>query len=260
MLGGLAVVQGDRRITRFQTQKTGALFAYLALQPGKNHSREAVAELLWPDGDPIAIRNRLNQAISSLRRQLHPPELGPGTVLVTDHHSIGVNAQTVLTDVEEFEKEIRHAERAETDAEKVRWLEQAVARYKGELLEGYYEEWIYSKRMHLADLYDQALQQLIRSHVALGSPDAALEFARLRLQLDPYDEAPHVILMRLYLRSGRAKSALMQFDELVRALQQFDDSPSEYALKFKAKAESVVADQSVDVEIDDDFDGVQNRK
>lgn len=260
MLGGLAVVQGERRITRFQTQKTGALLAFLALQPGKNHAREAVAELLWPDGDPIAIRNRLNQAISSLRRQLHPPELGPGTVLVTDHHSLGVNAQTVVTDVEEFEKEIRNAERADSDEEKVRWLTQAVGRYKGELLEGYYEEWIYSKRMHLADLYDQALQQLIRSHVALGSPDAAIEFGRLRLQLDPYDEAPHVILMRLYLRAGRAKSALMQFEELGRALQQFDDEPSEYALKFKLKAESVLADQSVDVELDDDFEGVPARK
>lgn len=260
MLGGLAVVQGERRITRFQTQKTGALLAFLALQPGKSHSREAVAELLWPDGDPIAIRNRLNQAISSLRRQLHPPELGPGTVLVTDHHSIGVNAQTVVSDVEEFEKEIRNAERAESEEEKVRWLTQAVGRYRGELLEGYYEEWIYSKRMHLADLYDQALQQLIRSHVALGAPDAAIEFARLRLQLDPYDETPHVILMRLYLRAGRAKSALMQFDELGRALQQFDDEPSEYARKFKLKAESILADQSVDIELDDDFEGVPARK
>lgn len=260
MLGGLAVVQGERRITRFQTQKTGALLAYLALHLGKNHSREAVAELLWPDGDPVAIRNRLNQAISSLRRQLHPPELGPGSVLITDHHSIGVSAQTVATDVEEFEKEIRNAEKAESDTEKVRWLEQAVGRYKGELLEGYYEEWIYSKRMHLADLYDQALQQLIRSHVALGSPDAAIEYARLRLNQDPYDEAPHVILMRLYLRAGRPKSALKQFEDLVRALQQFDDEPSEYALKFKLKAESVLADQSVAVEIDDDFDGVPARK
>ncbi len=260
MLGGLAVVQGERRITRFQTQKTGALLAYLALQPGRSHSREAVAELLWPDGDPVAIRNRLNQAISSLRRQLHPPELGPGTVLATDHHSLAVNGQTVITDIEEFEKDIRSAERAESDEERVRWLKSAVERYKGELLEGYYEEWIFPKRVHLADMYDQALQQLIRSYVALGTPEAAIEYARRRLELDPYDEAPHVVLMRLYLRAGRAKSALLQFDELLRALQQYDDEPSERALKYKAKAESVLADQVVDVEIDDDFSPQQARK
>ncbi|MBC8066141.1 MAG: winged helix-turn-helix domain-containing protein [Chlorobia bacterium] len=260
MLGGLTAVQGDRKISRFQTQKTGALLAYLALHPGKSHSREAMAEILWPDGDPIAIRNRLNQAISSLRRQLHPPELGPGQVLVTDHHSIGVSSQTVTSDVEDFEKEIRRAESADSDEHRVQLLSQAVDRYRGELLEGYYEEWVFSKRMHLADLYDKALQQLIRSYVALGSPDRAIEYARRRLQLDPYDESPHVILMRLYLRSGRPKSALKQFEDLVRALQQFDDEPSENALKYKSKAEALANDQAVESDLDEDFEDAPVRK
>jgi predicted ATPase/DNA-binding SARP family transcriptional activator/Flp pilus assembly protein TadD len=260
MLGGLAVVQSDRRITRFQTQKTGALLAYIALHPGKSHSRETLAEMLWPDGDPVAIRNRLNQAISSLRRQLHPPELGPGNVLVTDHHSIGINAASVVTDVDEFERDIRLAERAETDEERVRLLEQAVERYQGELLEGYFEEWIFSRRMHLAELHDQALQHLIRGHVALGSPEAAIEFARRRLELDPYDEAPHVILMRLYLRAGRPKSALKQFDDLVRALLQYDDEPSENALKYRAKAESLADSQEPQIDIDDDLSEIPAKR
>ncbi len=72
MLGGLRVVQSDRTITRFQTQKTGALLGYIALHRTSSHSREVLAELLWPGGDPVAVRNRLNQAVSSLRRQLEP--------------------------------------------------------------------------------------------------------------------------------------------------------------------------------------------
>ena len=254
MLGGLTVVQGDRRISRFQTQKTGALLAYLALNPGKNHARESLAEMLWPDGDPIAIRNRLNQAISSLRRQLHPPELGPGSVLIADHYSIGINAQTVSTDVQDFERDMKFADKEETDEAKVRVLQQAVDRYRGELLDGYYEEWIFSRRMHLADLYDKALQQLIRSYVALGSPDIAIEFARRRLDLDPYDEAPHVILMRLYLRAGRPKSALKQYEDLVRALKQFDETPSDNAHRYRERAEALAADRSADSEQADSFD------
>lgn len=260
MLGGLAAVQSDRRITRFQTQKTGALLAYIALIPGKSHSREALAEMLWPDGDPIAIRNRLNQAISSLRRQLHPPEFGPGNVLITDHYAIGINSASVVTDVEEFERDIRLAEKAETEEERVRLLEQAVERYRGELLEGYFEEWIFSRRLHLAELHDLALQQLIRSHVALGSPEKAIEFARRRLDLDPYDEAPHVILMRLYLRSGRPKSALKQFEDLVRALQQFDDEPSENALKYKLKAEGQADGQDPLMDADDDLSEIPAKR
>lgn len=251
MLGGLAVVQGDRRITRFQTQKTGALLAYLVLNSHKSHSRESLAELLWPEGDPTAIRNRLNQAISSLRRQLHPPELGPGSILVTDHHTVGINIQAITSDFEDFERELKLADKTEDPLERIRHLETAIGLYHGELLEGYYEEWVFSKRMHLADHYDQALQKLIRAHVDQGSPEGALDYARLRLQLDPYDEAPHIILMRLYLRAGRPKSAIKQFEDLQRAVQTFDDEPSEIALKYKAKAE---AQNENRVEPDDDDD------
>lgn len=251
MLGGLSVVQGDRRISRFQTQKTGALLAYLALNHAKSHSRESLAEMLWPEGDPTAIRNRLNQAISSLRRQLHPPELGPGSVLVTDHHSVGINSQVVVSDVEEFERDIRLAERAKEPSERLQHYEAAVNRYKGELLEGYFEEWVFAKRMQLADQIDQALQHLIRGHVEAGNSDRAIEFARTRLQMDPYDEGPHVTLMRLYLRAGRPKSALKQFEDLERALKQFDDEPSEYALKFRNRAENLQS-ESISTEDDDE--------
>ena len=254
MLGGLVVVHADRKITRFQTQKTGALLAYLALHPGKSHAREAVAEILWPEGDPIAIRNRLNQAISSLRRQLHPPELGPGSVLVTDHHSLAINSQTVTTDVDEFERLVKAADRSESDSEKIQHLSQAVDLYRGELLEGFYEEWIFNKRMHLGDLYDKSLQQLVRSHVAVGSPEGAVEYARRRLLLDPYDESAHVVLMRLYLRSGRPKLALKQYEDLVRAFEQYDDEPSEYAEKYRLRAEALVNDQTAEIDIEDTFD------
>lgn len=240
MLGGLSVVQGDRRITRFQTQKTGALLAYLALNPNKNHSRESLAEMLWPEGDPTAIRNRLNQAISSLRRQLHPPELGPGTVLVTDHHSVGINSVVVSTDFEDFERDLKLADRSETREDKIRYLEAAIGLYRGELLEGYYEEWVFSKRMHLADQYDQVLQQLIRAHAEAGNYDNAIEFGRIRLQQDPYDEVAHTVLMKLYLMARRPKSALKQFDDLVRALETYDDEPSELAHKYRAKAQAAL--------------------
>ena len=260
MLGGLAVVHGDRRISRFQTQKTGALLAFLALHSSKSHGRESLAEMLWPEGDPLAIRNRLNQAISSLRRQLHPPELGPGTVLVSDHHSVGVNSQSVVSDVEEFEKHLRLAENAANEDERIKFLESAVALYKGELLEGYYEDWVFSRRIYLADLHDRALHQLIRSHVAKGDPEAAIEFARQRLAIDPYDEAHHVILMRLYMRAGRPKSALKQFDDLVRALQSFDDEPSETALKFRQKAELMMEDKSAVEDFDEAFADTPTRR
>ncbi len=52
MLGGLRVVQSDRTISRFQTQKTGALLAYLALNLSAAHSREVPGGLAVARGGP----------------------------------------------------------------------------------------------------------------------------------------------------------------------------------------------------------------
>jgi DNA-binding SARP family transcriptional activator len=46
MLGWLRASQGDRLLTRFRSQQTGALLAYLAYHPDRPHPRELLVELL----------------------------------------------------------------------------------------------------------------------------------------------------------------------------------------------------------------------
>lgn len=247
LLGGLRVRQGDRVISRFQTQKTGALLAYLALHAGRSFPRETMAELLWPDGDPSAIRNRLNQAISSLRRQLHPPGCEPGYVLQADHLALQVNPHTVVTDVAEFEEALQAAEESGENA--TQFLRQAVDLYQGEFLDGYYEEWALLERVRLSDQYYEALSQLIRSYAQSGRISEAIEVAIRRLAIDPSDERAHRALMRLYLAAGRPRSALAQYHQLVRALALDDDVPSERAERLREEAVSQLGGEEADFDV-----------
>ena len=50
-------------VTRFRSQKTDALFAYLALYRDRPHTREELITLLWPDADPEAARVNLRSAL-----------------------------------------------------------------------------------------------------------------------------------------------------------------------------------------------------
>ncbi len=247
MLGGLRVRLGDRVITRFQTQKTGALLAYLALHAGKSFPRETMAELLWPDGDPGAIRNRLNQAISSLRRQLHPPGSEPGFVLQADHLSLQVNYATVTTDIAEFEASLKLAESEETAA--VTALRHAVDLYQGEFLDGYYLDWVLLERVRLSDLYYDALTRLIRSYAQSGRISEAIEVAIRRLAIDPSDERAHRALMRLYLAAGRPRSALAQYHELARALALDEEIPSERAERLRDEALATLHSEEPELEV-----------
>src|SRR5687767_3578910 len=81
MLSGLRIVHADRVITRFRTQKTAGLLAYLAYYHERSHLREHLIELLWPEADLRSGRNCLSLALSSLRRQLEPPEGPRGAIL-----------------------------------------------------------------------------------------------------------------------------------------------------------------------------------
>src|SRR5712691_6865457 len=118
LLGGLRVVRSDGTITRFQTQKTGALLAYLAYHRHRSHPREELIEWLWPEQEVEAGRNRLRLALKSLRRQLEPPDVAPGSVILADRTVVQINPVTVTTDVAEFEAALAHARRAGSRVER----------------------------------------------------------------------------------------------------------------------------------------------
>ena len=48
LLGGFHAANGTQAFSRFRTQKTGSLLAFLALHPAHTHAREALPA--WPHG------------------------------------------------------------------------------------------------------------------------------------------------------------------------------------------------------------------
>ncbi|HZT42939.1 MAG TPA: tetratricopeptide repeat protein [Chthonomonadaceae bacterium] len=147
-------------ITRFSTQKTASLLAYLAYFRHQRHPREVLIEMLWPDCDLDAGRNRLSTALWALRRILEPPGIPAGTVLQASHFDVGLNVSAVTTDVAEFLAVFHCAARSKNPSERRNHLLRAVDLYRGELLPGFYEDWALTAQRHLADLFEQAQQLL----------------------------------------------------------------------------------------------------
>ena len=105
VLGTLEANNGDVRLSHFVSQPIAALLARLLLLPQRAHPREALIELLWPEGDLEVGRNRLRNAISSLRRLLEPPGVTAGSVLVADRQ--GVQFAPSRCDAIDFEAALR---------------------------------------------------------------------------------------------------------------------------------------------------------
>src|SRR5205085_7350177 len=174
----------------FQTQKTAVLLAYLAFYPQRSHPREALVDLLWPEDGSDAARHRLRMALSSLRRQLEPPGPLAGALILANRASVQLNPANFTTDVAEFEAALQAAERAESSLERLRLLAQAAELYRGDLLGGYYEEWIEPERSRLAEVHLAGLRRLVDHLEEAGDLHRALDYARRAVTADPLRVEP----------------------------------------------------------------------
>ncbi len=167
MQGPLRLTRGGETLTRFPRQKAAALLAYLALHPGPQ-PRETLIDLLWPDSDLPAGRDSLSTTLSSLRRMLEPTGVRRGSVLVTTHAHVGLAPAAVTTDVAEFEKLLRDAERADHPADKADLRGRAAALYSSDFLPGFYDDWAIRESERLQARLLETLGQLSEDLEAAG--------------------------------------------------------------------------------------------
>src|SRR5579859_957944 len=93
LLGPPAVTRDGQPVS-FDTRKAIALLALLAVT-GREHSREQLADLLWPEAD--AAKGR-----ASLRRTLSVTAAAMGDGLIISRTAVGLNSAAVRVDVREF--------------------------------------------------------------------------------------------------------------------------------------------------------------
>ncbi|MBL8333633.1 MAG: NACHT domain-containing protein [Rubrivivax sp.] len=145
LLGAVEAQRGAQRITRWPSRAVAVLLARLALAPDRAHAREELVDLLWPDAPLDVGRNRLRQVLSTLKSLLEPAdEPGAAPVIAADRLTIRLRPGAVRCDAVEFQRLLRSGD-----------LAAARAGYRGELMPGYYDEWVLEARSQLAAGHDR---------------------------------------------------------------------------------------------------------
>jgi predicted ATPase len=144
LLGGVSLSRGSQIITHFESSRVAALLAHLSLFSQHPRSREELIEILWPEEDPEVGRHRFRQALYSLRRQLEPPGIPPGSVLNSNRLTVSLNPETFSCDVVDFGRLVREKR-----------FQEARELYVGELLTGFYDEWILTERDRLQETFEE---------------------------------------------------------------------------------------------------------
>lgn len=231
MLGGLRIRWNNDVITRVSAQKVGTLLARLACYPSRAHAREELIELLWPEVDPLIGRNRLKQTLAVLRTIIEPEGIPSGNILLANRETVWLNAELVTTDVVEFETARTCAAGATDASERLLCLSQALEGYRGQLLPGFFEDWILTKREHLNRNFVEILLQLATAFEHSGNLNQSMEYGRRALDADALCEEAHCALMRFHALQGHPAEAIRQYREMERVLaDELGEAPSVLAL------------------------------
>ena len=127
VLGSVEAQGHGQLISRWPSRAVAALLARLALAPDRAHPREELVELLWPGVALEVGRNRLRQALSTLKSLLEPGSSLP--VLQADRAALRVVRGALSCDARDFERLLRSGHVA-----------QAREAYRGELMPGHYDD------------------------------------------------------------------------------------------------------------------------
>jgi DNA-binding SARP family transcriptional activator len=95
-----------------------------------------------------------------------------------------------------------------------------VEEYRGDLLDGWYQDWCLYERERLQHLYLAMLDKLMDHCEVQGAYENGLAFGQQILQYDRARERTHRRLMRLHYLAGDRTSALRQYRKCATILQE----------------------------------------
>jgi DNA-binding SARP family transcriptional activator len=215
LLGGMSLSWDGRSLGPLESSRSGSLLAYLLLNPSLQ-LRPHLAFVLWPDSTE-------EQALTNLRHQLH-------------------FLRRALPDPDRFLEVTRRTLRWREDApywldvavleaawaslgaghgpETLLALGEAVDLYRGDLLEGSYDEWLVPHRDRARRVYLDLLEGLSSLAEQSGRVGEAIAATERLIQQDPLREESYRSLMRLHFDNGDRAKALRTYHACSATLER----------------------------------------
>ena len=188
-LGGLSIKRDGEPVTELKTRKVAALLVYLACT-ARVHPREVLAELFWEERTQAQSMTNLRGALSSLRKHL-----GDYLIITRDTVAMNPDAQIRL-DTAMLEENLKAGQ-----------MEEAIALYQGDFLEGFFvrgssgfDDWVSVERERLHRIVLDGLGKAVDACIQADECQEGITYASHILQLDPLMEEAHRQLMLVVSR------------------------------------------------------------
>ena len=234
-LGGFRVRRYGTPIRHeeWRSKKARDLLKILLARRGHPTSRDYVMDALWPEEDPVKVRNRLSVALSTLRGVLDPDKrFDPDQFVRADRDCVSVDLDNLVVDVEIFVHEANAGlalrASAQSGAAHER-LEYAESLYAGDFLEeDPYEDWAVALREEARAAYAASTRALAEDAAAAGEHSAAASYLLRVLERDAYDEHAHLALVSALAAAGRHGDARRGYRRYAELMAEIGVEPASF--------------------------------
>jgi DNA-binding SARP family transcriptional activator/predicted ATPase len=206
-------LQADDLPVELPSRPAQSLLAYLALNAGVTHRREKLAGLLWPEATERNARSYLRQALWRMRKSLESASLSwedylkisDISVTFDDRSDYWLDADLLLETA---------------GAQPVEGLIEILDLYRGELLPGFYDDWIGVERDRLQAAYHQKMDLLLDCLIQAGAWDEALRWGEQWIRLGYSPEPAYRALMLAHAGLGDQGMVTATYQRCVESLDR----------------------------------------
>ena len=217
LLGQFDIRLDGKRVT-IPSRAGQSLLAYLMLTVGTAHRREKLAGILWPDTTDENARKNLRQELWRIRKAISTGQPAEKEYLLADEITLTFNRDS------DYWLDVSQIEKRDLDLQS---LIVNLSLYQGELLPGFYDEWVAIERERIQAIFEANMEQLLEQLIAAERWIAVQEWGERWLTLSGAREpAYRALMLASGVRGDTAKVASLYKRCTAELLEQLGVEPS----------------------------------
>jgi len=227
MLGAVEIFRDPARTfapDAWVTRRARDILCFIASRRHRRVSKDTIIDAFWGESDFGSVEKNFHPTISHIRKALNSNQPLKQNFLLYRDGDYQLNPEfSYRIDTEEFDRLVTEGDAARRSREQdgyVRAYEEAVALYRGEFMQGSYDDWVEEQRSYYREQFLRMLESL--AAVAERKQDwvRAMDLAQRILRDDPFREDIHCLVMRAHAALGNRVAVKEQYETLRGLLQK----------------------------------------